>query len=79
MMVLENGIKELTEQKTIDELRDLIKFTNSSNDVENATGGMYHFTTEMDKMNNTDVTKLNGVDFNKIKLEISSKIVGNID
>ena len=47
--------------------------------MENATGGMYHFTTEMDKMNNTDVTKLNGVDFNKIKLEISSKIVGNID
>ena len=75
---LENGIKKLTEQKTIDELKDLIKFTNSTNDVENATGGMYHFTTEMDMMNNTDVTKLNGVDFNKIKLEISSKIVGNI-
>lgn len=69
---LENGIKELTEQKTIDELKDLIKFTNSTNDVENATGGMYQFTTEMDKLNNTDVTKLNGVDFERIKLEIIS-------
>jgi hypothetical protein len=69
---LENGIKELTEQKTIDELKDLIKFTNSTNDVKNATGGMYQFTTEMDKLNNTDVTKLNGVDFERIKLEIIS-------
>jgi hypothetical protein len=76
---LENGITELTEQKTIDELRDLIKFINSSNDVENATGSMYNYTTEMDKINNTDVTKLNGVDFERIKLEISSKIVGNIE
>ena len=76
---LENGIKELTEQKTIDELRDLIKFINSSNDMENATEGMYYYTTEMDKINNTDVTKLNGVDFERIKLEISSKIVGNIE
>ena len=69
---LENGIKELTEQKTIDELKDLIKFTNSTNDVENVTGGMYQFTTEMDKLNNTNVTKLNGVDFERIKLEIIS-------
>lgn len=76
---LENGIKELTEQKTIDELRDLINFTKSTANVENPTEDMYYWTTKIDKMNNTDVTKLNGVDFNKIKLEISSKIVGNIE
>lgn len=76
---LENGIKELTEQKTIDELRDLINFTKSTANVENPTEDMYYWTTKIDKMNNSDVTKLNGVDFNKIKLEISSKIVGNIE
>ncbi len=75
---LENGIKELTEQKTIDELKDLIKFTNSTNDVENGVEGLFHFTTEMDKMNNTDVNKLNGVDFKQIELQIISKIIGNI-
>jgi hypothetical protein len=76
---LENGIQDLTEQKTIDELRDLIKFINSTNNVENAIEGLFHFTTEMDKMNNTDVNKLNAVDFKQIELQIISKIVGNID
>jgi hypothetical protein len=76
---LENGIKDLTEQKTIDELRDLIKFINSTNNVEKAVEGLFHFTTEMDKMNNTDVNKLNGVDFKQIELQIISKIVGNIE
>jgi MoaA/NifB/PqqE/SkfB family radical SAM enzyme len=74
---LENGIKDLTEQKTIDELRDLIKFINSTNNVEKAVEGLFHFTTEMDKMNNTDVNKLNGVDFKQIELQIISEIIGN--
>jgi len=74
---LENGIKDLTEQKTIDELKDLIKFINSTNNVEKAVEGLFHFTTEMDKMNNTDVNKLNGVDFKQIELQIISEIIGN--
>ena len=65
--------------KTINEIKDLIKFIDSSPHSEYAIGDMYHYTTEMDKINNTDVTKLNGVDFDKIKSEILSKIVGNIE
>lgn len=74
---LENGIKGLTEQKTIDEINDIIKFLNSPNHFEGATEGMVHYVKEVDKLNNTDVNTLEGVDFQSIELEIISKIVGN--
>jgi hypothetical protein len=74
---LEEGINGLTEQKTIDEIRDIIKFLNSAPHFEGSVDGLLHYVKELDKLNNTDVNTLNGVDFQSIELEIISKIVGN--
>jgi len=76
---LKDGMKDIVIKKTIGELNNLINFINSNETMDNSIDTVVGFTSKLDKMNNTDVTKLNGVDFNKIKLEISSKIVGNID
>ena len=74
---LEEGILGLTEQKTIDEIRDIIKFLNSVPHFEGSVDGLLHYVKELDKLNNSDVNTLNGVDFQSIELEIISKIVGN--
>lgn len=67
---LENGIKELDSEKTINEITNLINFINSEPNMEKSVETIVGFTHNMDKIHNTDVTTLNGVDFNAMRDEI---------
>ncbi len=67
---LENGIKELDSEKTINEITNLINFINSDPNMEKSVETIVGFTHNMDKIHNTDVTTLNGVDFNAMRDEI---------
>ena len=66
---LENGIKELTERKTIDEIESMIKFLNSPPHYEGAIEGMLHYVKEMDILNNTDINSIEGIDFQSMLVE----------
>ncbi len=67
---LENGIKELDSEKTINEITNLINFINSDPNMEKSVETIVGFTHNMDKIHNTDVTTLNGVDFNAMRDDI---------
>lgn len=67
---LENGIKKLDSEKTINEITNLINFINSEPNMEKSVETIVGFTHNMDKIHNTDVTTLNGVDFNAMRDEI---------
>lgn len=75
---LKDGMKTLTSEKTIGELNNLINFINSPQNIDNPVETVVGFTTNLDKIHNTDVTALNGVDFNSMRDEIFSQKFGKL-
>jgi hypothetical protein len=69
VLFLENGIETLEEEKTISEIHNLINFIKSEQNIENAVETIVAFTSTLDKMFHTDVSKLEGIDFDKMLIE----------
>jgi hypothetical protein len=56
-------METLSVEKTISELNTLIKFINLDSNIDNAHETIAGYTSDLDKLHNTDSTKLNGIDF----------------
>ena len=69
VLFLENGIETLEEEKTISEIHNLINFIKSEQNIENSVETIGAFTSTLDKMFHTDVSKLEGIDFDKMLIE----------
>jgi hypothetical protein len=62
---IENGIVNLTEEKTINELHNLINFINSPPTIEN----IVEITHKLDGLHNTNINSLKGIDFQSMLVE----------
>jgi hypothetical protein len=65
---LKNGMKTISVEKTISELNTLIKFINLDSNIDNPVENIVGYTSDLDKLHNTDSTKLNGIDFHGMLL-----------
>jgi hypothetical protein len=61
-------MKTLSVEKTISELNTLIKFINLDSNIDNPVENIVGYTSNLDKLHNTDSTKLNGIDFHGMLL-----------
>jgi len=62
---IENGIVNLIEEKTINELHNLINFINSPPTIEN----IVEITHKLDGLHNTNINSLKGIDFQSMLVE----------
>jgi hypothetical protein len=60
---LKNGMKTISVEKTISELNTLIKFINLDSNIDNPIENIVGYTSDLDKLHNTDSNRLNGIDF----------------
>lgn len=70
---LKKGMETITSEKTIGELNNLINFINSDQNIDNPIQTLHHFTRELDKLHNTSVNSLQGIDFDSMLTEIISQ------
>lgn len=60
---LENGTKSLDNEKTINEITNIINFIKSETSSEKSVEETVKFTNDLDLIQNTDVGSINGIDF----------------
>ena len=60
---LENGVKSLDNEKTMNEITNIINFINSDQSSENSINETVEFTNKLDLIQNTNVDSIGGIDF----------------
>jgi hypothetical protein len=66
---LEDGMKNITIEKTIGELNNLISFIKSDQNIDNPIETIVGFTKNLDELYQTNANSLNGIDFDSMIVE----------
>jgi len=66
---LEDGMRNITIEKTISELNNLISFIKLDQNIDNPIETMVDFTKKMDTLFQTNASSLNGIDFDSMIVE----------